>query len=100
MEIIKTKDNNKLNIKLVGILDTNTSVELEEAIKDDQKEVAEIDLDLKDLDYISSAGLRLILVMHKNMNNKKGKLTVLHPKDDVMEVFDMTGFSTFLNIED
>lgn len=100
MEIIKTKDNNKLNIKLVGRLDTNTSVELEEAIKDDQKEVAEIDLDLKDLDYISSAGLRLILVMHKNMNNKKGKLTVLHPKDDVMEVFDMTGFSTFLNIED
>ena len=100
MEIIKTKDNNKLNIKLVGRLDTNTSVELEEAIKDDQKEVTEIDLDLKELDYISSAGLRLILVMHKNMNNKKGKLTVLHPIDDVMEVFDMTGFSTFLNIED
>ena len=100
MEIIKTKDNNKLNVKLVGRLDTNTSVELEEAIKEDQKEVTEINLDLKDLDYISSAGLRLVLVMHKNMSNKKGKLTVLHPKDDVMEVFDMTGFSSFLNIED
>ena len=100
MEIIKTKDSNKLNVKLVGRLDTNTSVELEEAIKEDQKEVTEINLDLKDLDYISSAGLRLILVMHKNMSNKKGKLTVLYPKDDVMEVFDMTGFSSFLNIED
>ena len=100
MEIIKTKENNILCVKLVGRLDTNTSTELEEAIKNDQEDVSEINLDLKELDYISSAGLRLILVMHKNMSAKKGKLTVLNPKDDVMEVFDMTGFSSFLNIEE
>lgn len=100
MEIIKSKDINTLKVKLVGRLDTNTSVELEESVKKDEDGVDRIELDLKDLDYISSAGLRLILVMHKNMTAKRGKLVVLNPKDEVMEVFDMTGFSSFLNIEE
>ena len=91
---------NKLYIHISGRLDTNTAPDLENAIKTNLLDSKELNLDLKDLDYISSAGLRLILVMHKNMSNKKGKLTVLYPKDDVMEVFDMTGFSSFLNIED
>lgn len=100
MEIIKSKDINTLKIGLVGRLDTNTSVELEESVKQDEEGVTRIELDLKNLDYISSAGLRLILVLHKNMTSKRGKLVVMHPKDEVMEVFDMTGFSSFLNIED
>ena len=100
MEIIKAIENKILDVKLVGRLDTNTAPELDNDLKDDIEAVDKIELDLKELDYISSAGLRTILVLHKQMTAKKGSLVVLHPKDEVMEVFDMTGFSSFLNIED
>lgn len=100
MEIKKSKENQTLNIKLLGRLDTNTAPELDENIKGDLDSVTEIIIDLKDLDYISSAGLRTILVIHKAMNAKSGKLVIKNVKDEVMEVFDMTGFSSFLSIED
>lgn len=100
MEIKKSKENQTLNIKLLGRLDTNTAPELDENIKGDLDSVTEIIIDLKNLDYISSAGLRTILVIHKAMNAKSGKLVIKNVKDEVMEVFDMTGFSSFLSIED
>ena len=100
MEIVKNKDGLKLAVKIIGRLDTNTAPELDNELKGDLEAVERIELDLKDLDYISSAGLRTILVIHKQMAAKRGSLVVLHPKDEVMEVFDMTGFSSFLNIED
>ena len=100
MEIKKSKENQTLNIKLLGRLDTNTAPELDENIKGDLDSVNEIIIDLKELDYISSAGLRTILVIHKAMNAKSGKLVIKNVKDEVMEVFDMTGFSSFLSIED
>ena len=100
MEIIKKLDGNTLNLKIIGRLDTNTAPELEKNIKGEVEAATSINLDLKDLDYISSAGLRTVLVLHKSMTSKKGSLVVLHPKDEVMEVFDMTGFSSFLSIED
>lgn len=100
MEIKKSKEGQTLNIKLLGRLDTNTAPELDENIKGDLASVDEIDIDLKELDYISSAGLRTILVIHKAMTAKSGKLIIKNVKDEVMEVFDMTGFSSFLNIEE
>ena len=100
MEIKKTIDGKNLSIKLLGRLDTNTAPELDENIKEDLKVVEAIDLDLKDLDYISSAGLRTVLVIHKTMSAKQGSLVIRNVKDEVMEVFDMTGFSSFLNIEE
>ena len=100
MKITKDIKDNVLNVKLVGRLDTNTAPVLDGELKDDLEAVTKLELDLKELDYISSAGLRTILVFHKKMTSKKGSLVVLHPKDEVMEVFDMTGFSSFLNIED
>ena len=100
MEIKKTIDGKNLSIKLLGRLDTNTAPELDENIKEDLKAVEAIDLDLKDLDYISSAGLRTVLVIHKTMSAKQGSLVIRNVKDEVMEVFDMTGFSSFLNIEE
>lgn len=100
MEIKKSKEGQTLNIKLLGRLDTNTAPELDENIKGDLASVDEIAIDLKELDYISSAGLRTILVIHKAMTAKSGKLTIKNVKDEVMEVFDMTGFSSFLNIEE
>ena len=100
MEIKKVKDGSKIDIRLIGRLDTNTAPELDNNVKDDLNVVDEITIDLKGLDYISSAGLRTILVIHKAMSAKGGKLVIKNVKDEVMEVFDMTGFSSFLSIED
>lgn len=100
MEIIKAKNGMTLDVKVLGRLDTNTAPELDENIKNDINEVERIELDLKELDYISSAGLRTVLVIHKAMAAKRGKLVIKNIKDEVMEVFDMTGFSSFLNIEE
>ena len=100
MEIIKTKSGMTLEVKVLGRLDTNTAPELDDNIKKDIDNVETIELDLKELDYISSAGLRTVLVIHKAMSAKKGKLVIKNIKDEVMEVFDMTGFSSFLNIEE
>ena len=60
----------------------------------------ELNLDLAQLDYISSAGLRVILKFHKHLKSNNGSLIILNPKDEVLEIFDMTGFSTFLNIKE
>ena len=100
MEIMKIKDKELLKVTLEGRLDTNTAPELENEIKDDLIGVTNLVLNLYNLEYISSAGLRVILMLHKKMAALGGKFTILHPKDEVMEVFDMTGFSSFLNIED
>lgn len=100
MEIIKSKQNEALQISVKGRLDTNTAPELEKSLADELNDVKELNLNLAELDYISSAGLRVILTLHKTMSGKGAKLIVSHPKDEVMEVFDMTGFSSFLTIEE
>ncbi|MDO4966261.1 MAG: STAS domain-containing protein [Lachnospiraceae bacterium] len=98
MQINKSVDNNVLNVSLSGRLDTMTAPELEAAVKTDLENVTSAVLDLKDLEYVSSAGLRIILTMHKTLAGKNG-LTVKNPNETVDEVFDITGFSDILNIE-
>ena len=100
MEIIKSKDNDVLALVVKGRLDTNTAPELEKVALEELEGVKKLSLDLAELDYISSAGLRVILMLHKTMSGKGATLVVSHPKDEVMEVFDMTGFSSFLSIEE
>lgn len=100
MEIIKHKVDNQLKVAIKGRLDTNSAPELERSVLEDIEGIDRLELDLENLVYISSAGLRVILLFHKNMAAAKGLLKILHPCDEVMEVFDMTGFSTFLNIEE
>ncbi|MCR5647384.1 MAG: STAS domain-containing protein [Acholeplasmatales bacterium] len=91
---------NELNVVLKGRLDTNTAPELESAIDGKLVCVKTLNLLLKELDYISSAGLRVLLVLHKTMTANGGNLIVNNPKDEVLEVLDMTGFSTFLTIKE
>ena len=97
MKIDKNLNGNTLTITLEGRLDTNTSPELE-------KEVEVLDgvenliFDFKNLEYISSAGLRIILALQKIMSNQ-GSMTIKNVKDDVREVFEITGFSDILTIE-
>ena len=100
MEIRKTKNNDEMVIAVKGRLDTNTAPELEKSALDEIEGLKKLTLDLVALDYISSAGLRVVLTLHKNLSSKGGALVVAHPKDEVMEVFDMTGFSSFLTIEE
>lgn len=98
MQITKTVDAGTLNVALEGRLDTMTAPELEAAIKEDLDTVEAAVLDLKDLEYVSSAGLRVILSIHKALAGKNG-LTVKNPNETVTEVFEVTGFSDILNIE-
>ena len=90
MEIKKTVEGSKLTLAPVGRVDTLTAPELEGALALDG--VTELVFDLVELEYISSAGLRVLLSAQKTMN-KQGSMTVLNPKPAVKEVFDITGFS-------
>ena len=99
MEIIKSLNEDVLNIALVGRLDTTTAPELETELKESMNNIKELDIDLKDLDYISSAGLRVLLFAQKTMNAAEGKVIIRNVKDEIMEVFEITGFSDILTIE-
>lgn len=99
MKIVKNIDGSVLNIALEGRLDTMTAPELETSIKDDVDKVSSAVMDLKSLDYVSSAGLRVILSLHKSLAGKDG-LVVKNPNETVSEVFEVTGFSDILNIEE
>ena len=85
-------------VKLTGRLDTTTAPELEAVVDELLPEAKELILDLEQLEYISSAGLRVILKAQKAMN-LKGNMRLIHVPDSVMEVFDITGFADFLTID-
>ena len=96
MEIVKTANENVLNVALSGRLDTTTAPQLEEELV--LEGVSELNLDFAELDYISSAGLRVLLAAQKVMN-KQGAMKILNVNSDIMEVFEITGFSDILTIE-
>lgn len=98
---IKSNVNNKtLMILLEGRLDTVTSPQLEEEINQYSfDEINNVLLDLKELEYISSAGLRVLLKLYKKMLAQGGEVRLINVNNVVMDIFDMTGMSNFLNIE-
>ena len=98
MQISKEKDNNILTVSVSGRVDTTTAPELEKYITENAEGVTELILDLKDMSYTSSAGLRVLLKAQKLMN-AQGSMKVINVQSDVMEVFEMTGFSDILTIE-
>lgn len=98
MTINKIATGTSLTIALEGRLDTTTAPDLEKELKSSLDGVTELVLDLEKLDYISSAGLRVLLSAQKIMN-KQGSMKVIHVNDMVNEVFEVTGFSDILNIE-
>ena len=85
-------------IKIVGRLDTTTAPALDKTINEDVADVKNLVLDLKELEYISSAGLRVLLGAQKKMQ-KIGSMKVTNVREEVMEVFEMTGFADILVIE-
>lgn len=98
MEITQQLDGSKLTISVSGRLNTSTSPQLEATLGESLGGISDLVLDLSDLDYISSAGLRVILSAQKAMN-RQGVMKVCNVKPEVYEVFVMTGFVDFLNIE-
>ena len=98
MKIDLKKEDKILTIKLDGKLDTNTSPDLDAKISELER-VEEVIIDMEKLDYISSAGLRVLLSMQKVMN-KQGKMTITNVCSNVMDIFEVTGFSDILDIEE
>lgn len=95
---IENKANgSELTIALTGRLDTTTAPELETVIKQSLDGVTELTIDVEALEYISSAGLRVLLAAQKIMN-KQGEMKVTHVGEEIMEIFEVTGFTDILTI--
>lgn len=98
MNIELNKQNELLKVTLKGRLDTNTSPTLEDVVTNLDGDVKDLVLDIKELEYISSAGLRVLLAAQKKMN-KIGSMKVINVCDSIMEIFEITGFIDILVIE-
>ena len=98
LKITNNKDGNTLTVLIEGRLDTSTAPELESNLRDSLDGVAALNLDLEKLEYISSAGLRVLLAAQKIMN-KQGEMKILHVSEAVREIFEITGFDAILTIE-
>ena len=98
MNINKTENERSLTLALTGRLDTTTAPQLEQALHESADGITELTFDLENLDYISSAGLRVLLAAQKRMN-KQGRMTVKNACSEIMEVFEITGFTEILTLE-
>ena len=98
MTITKEVNGKELVIALEGRLDTMTAPELEQELKNSANSAESLILDFARLDYISSAGLRVLLSAHKTMS-ARGGMKIRNVNEIVKEVFDVTGFSDILTIE-
>lgn len=97
MTINVTQNGDLLELALVGRLDTTTAPELEAKMRKSLDGVNSLTLDFKELEYISSAGLRVLLSAQKQMS-KQGEMVICNVNDTIAEVFDVTGFSDILTI--
>jgi len=97
MTITKTQDGSAVTLNVEGRVDTTTAPQLEQEIQA-LADAQSLTVDLTKLEYISSAGLRVLLTAHKAFA-KKGGLTVANPNDSVMEIFEVTGFKDILTLK-
>lgn len=98
MTIDKTNDGAKSTLKITGRLDTATAPELEKAIAALEADVKELVLDFAELEYISSAGLRVVLAAQKKMKTQ-GSMVIMNANESVMEVFEITGFADIVKLQ-
>ena len=98
MTITKTLEGSALTIALDGRLDTQTSPELEKVLESSLSSVESLKFDFTGLEYISSAGLRVLLSAQKQMMNQ-GQMQICGANETVMEIFEITGFSDILTIK-
>ena len=98
MNVITKVNGSSLEVNVEGRLDTMTSPEFEEKVNASLEGVKDIVFDFTNLEYISSAGLRILLSLQKKMN-KLGSMKIKNPNEIVMEIFEVTGFIDILNVE-
>ena len=98
MTIDKKEQGSELEISVLGRLDTTTAPQLEAELKRSIDGVTRLDFDFSGLEYLSSAGLRVLLAAQKVMN-KQGQMIIRNVNETIMEVFEITGFSEILTIE-
>ena len=98
LKIDKKANGSDLVVAIGGRLDTNTAPELEDALKDELDGVTSLTIDMAELEYISSAGLRVLLSTQKIMNGQ-GEMKVTGAGPAIMDIFEVTGFSDILTIE-
>lgn len=98
MNFTMNKNGNELTVTIEGRLDTLTAPQLEQKLDPALADVNKLIFDLTELEYISSAGLRVLLASRQKMEGKDG-MTVKNVNDDIMEVFEITGFADILDIE-
>ncbi len=98
MNINMNKDGSNLTIELEGRLDTTTAPQLEASLKQSVGDCESLIMDFAQLEYISSAGLRVLLAAQKVMN-KQGTMVIKNVNETIMEVFEITGFADILTIE-
>ena len=98
MDIIKELNGSELVMKICGRLNTNSAPQLEQALMESVEGVESLVFDLAEMPYTSSAGLRVFLKAQKIMN-KQGSMKVINACEDVMEVFEITGFSDIIDIQ-
>ncbi|XME02880.1 STAS domain-containing protein [Lachnospiraceae bacterium C1.1] len=98
MDIKKTQDGSNLTVSLSGRLDTTTAPELESSLKEVLGDLTNLVFDFSALEYISSAGLRVLLSCQKTMN-KQGSMKITNVNETIKDIFDVTGFSDILTIE-
>lgn len=97
MTLSKTVDGEKLTIAIIGTLDTATAPKLEEEVMASTKGIHSLVLDLAQLEYVSSAGLRVLLKAQKMMN-KQGDMIIVNASETIKEVFELTGFIDILKL--
>ena len=99
MEIKKEKLDGKVVIRLFGRLDTASAPVLQDNLMPEFSSKAQVELDFGEVSYVSSAGLRVILMASKAAKSNSGKFTLINVSDDVNEILQMTGFADILEIK-
>ena len=99
MTVNKTLEDGVLNVAIEGRIDTQTAPELEAELKDSLEGVNELVLDFTDVSYISSAGLRTVVTAQNWMDNANGSMKITGVSKNILNIFKVTGFDSFLNIE-
>lgn len=100
VEVVLKKHGNSAELLLSGRIDSNTTAALEKTLLVQAKQFESMTLDFSKVPYISSAGLRTVLKLHKAMRSKGGTLRIKNVRKDVMDIFQVTGFIRLLDIED
>ena len=99
LDIKKQQDNKTLTVSLIGDLDTITSPNLEASLSESLEGIEHLVFDFSELNYISSAGLRVILATQENMNKQGKKMVIRNISDEIKKIFEVVGFIKFINIE-